>query len=61
MKNAIGSLLRVLSRPHLVEFDYRDATGLHHGRLYVRCLFGCKQQTMRLLHSFGYTNIQIDD
>lgn len=59
MRNAISTLVDMLSRTHLVEFDYTDSTGRHHGRCYVRCLFGNRQQTQRLMRSFGYTNIHI--
>ena len=59
MKQAISMLADIISRPHLVEFDYMDSTGRHHGRCYVRCLFGSRQHTQRLMRSFGYTNIQI--
>lgn len=57
MKNLVYRLLDWLRRPHLVEFDYCDARGCHHGRCYVRFLFGGEQQALRMLRSCGYTNI----
>lgn len=59
MTKAVKIVLAWLGKPHLVEFDYRDAVGLHHGRCYVRYLFGGQDQVKRLLSSFGYTNIHI--
>ncbi len=59
MKDAIRRLFELLIKPHLVEFDYRDRVGAHHGRCYVHYLFGGEQRVKRLLSSFGYTNIHI--
>jgi hypothetical protein len=59
MTKAIDKALEWFGRPHLVEFDYRDAAGLHHGRCYVRHPFGGQDQIKRLLSRFGYTNIRI--
>ncbi|MGD1983882.1 MAG: hypothetical protein PVF93_08250 [Chromatiaceae bacterium] len=57
MTKAIRNALEWLGRPQLVEFDYRDAGGLHHGRCYVRFLFGGHDRIKRLMSSYGYTNI----
>jgi hypothetical protein len=59
MTQAIKKVLLWLGQPHLVEFDYRDTAGLHHGQCYVRYLFGGQQRIKRLMSSFGYTNIHI--
>ena len=59
MVEVIRRLLDWLGRPHLVEFDYSDAAGMHHGRCYVRYLFGGRQQIERMMTSYGYTNIRI--
>lgn len=59
MNSALKSLIRRLGRPHLVEFDYRDATGLHHGRCYVRCMLAGHDRVRRMMSSFGYENIHI--
>jgi len=59
MNTVIKGFLNWLGKPHLVEFDYRDTTGMHHGSCYVHCLFGGDQQVKRMLHSFGYRNIRI--
>jgi hypothetical protein len=52
-------LLAWLGRPTLVEFDYRDATGLHHGCCYVRRFFSGNRRVRRLMSSCGYINIRI--
>ena len=57
--NTIRNLLRMLGKPRLAEFDYRDSLGLHHGRCYVSCLFGSRPQIERLLRRYGYTNIHV--
>lgn len=59
MKSALRMVIGILSRPRLVEFDYADTLGLHHGRCYVRCFFGNKQQAIRMMRCCGYTNIHI--
>jgi hypothetical protein len=59
VNSVIKSLLKKLGKPHLVEFDYRDTTGMHHGRCYVRGLFAGEQQVKRMMRSFGYRNIRI--
>ena len=59
MKNAIRQLADWLIRPQRVEFDYRDAAGLHHGECYVRVLFGGRRQVVRQLQRCGYRNIDI--
>ena len=59
MKSLINSVLDWFGRPRLIEFDYRDRAGSHHGRCYVRCLFGGQRQMMRMLRSCGYTNIHL--
>ncbi|MDJ0739185.1 MAG: hypothetical protein QNJ91_05680 [Gammaproteobacteria bacterium] len=59
MHALINRLLDWLGRPRLVEFDYRDRSGTHHGRCYVRCMFGSQSQMRRMMHSCGYTNIRI--
>lgn len=59
MNTVIKALLRALGQPHLIEFDYRDRTGMHHGRCYVRCLFGGDQKIKRMMRSFGYRNIRV--
>lgn len=59
MRQAINKALEWLGRPQLVEFDYRDGAGMHHGECYVSYLFGGHQHIKRLLRSFGYTNIHI--
>lgn len=59
MKTVIRAILQLLGKPHLVEFDYRDTTGMHHGRCYVHCLFGSEQRIKRMMHAFGYRNIRI--
>lgn len=59
MTKVIRKVLAWLGQPHLVEFDYRDQSGLHHGRCYVRYLFCGHQQVKRQMSSYGYTNIHI--
>ncbi len=59
MNSTIKSLLGMLGRPRLVEFDYRDAQGCHHGRCYVRCFCSGETQVKRMMRSMGYTNIHI--
>jgi hypothetical protein len=59
MNRYLQKLLEWLGRPHLVEFDYRDGVGRHHGRVYVSCLFANDQRVRRMLRSCGYTNIHI--
>ena len=59
VNSGIKSLLKKLGKPHLVEFDYRDTTGMHHGRCYVHGLFAGEQQVKRMMRSFGYRNIRI--
>lgn len=46
---------------HLVEFDYQDKTGMHHGRSYVRACLVSQHRIEEQLHHCGYTNIQIKD
>lgn len=60
MNTLVKTFLKLLGKPHLVEFDYRDRTGMHHGRCYVHCLFGGDTQVKRMMHSFGYRNIRIN-
>lgn len=59
MKSLINDALDWLGRPRLVEFDYQDRAGEHHGRCYVRCVFGCRSRMLRMMRGFGYTNIRI--
>ena len=59
MKLALRAVIRMLSKQHLVEFDYTDALGVHHGRCYVNCFLGNKQQTIRMMRCCGYRNINI--
>lgn len=59
MNTVIKAFLNTLGKPHLVEFDYRDATGTRHGRCYVQCLFCGDQQVKRMMRSLGYRNIRI--
>ena len=59
MNTVIKAFLQALGKPHLIEFDYRDTTGMHHGRCYVRCFFGGQQKVKRMMRSFGYCNIRI--
>ena len=59
MSRVISKALNWFGKPYLVEFDYRDRAGMHHGRCYVRLLFSGDQRLTRLLSSFGYRNIHI--
>ena len=59
MNTIIKRFLESLGKPRLVEFDYRDTLGFHHGRCYVRCLWANSLQVKRILSSFGYKNIHI--
>ena len=59
MSTIIKALFQFLGRPRLVEFDYRDALGPHHGRCYVSCLCGNSTMVKRMMSSLGYTNIHI--
>jgi hypothetical protein len=59
MKSLLNLALEAVGKTHLVEFDYRDASGLHHGRCYVRCLFSGETRVRRVFSRFGYTNIHI--
>lgn len=59
MTKPIDKIMEWFGKPHLVEFDYRDAAGLHHGRCYVRYLFGGHERIKRMMSSYGYTNIHI--
>lgn len=60
MRTVIGLLDRYLGRPRLVEFEYQDSRGHHHGRCYVKCLGRSQQRIERALHGLGYTNVRID-
>jgi len=57
--NTIKAFLHAMGRPRLVEFDYRDRTGLHHGRCYVSCFLAGGPRVKRMLSSLGYTNIHL--
>ena len=59
MKQLYQLLLKRFAHETLVEFDYRDTTGMHHGHCYIRSLFVNRQRMMRMMHSLGYTNIHI--
>ena len=59
MKALIEKVIELLERTQLVEFDYRDSGGLHHGHCYVRYLIGGKPQIKRMMLSFVYTNVRI--
>jgi len=59
MNNWLKKLSEWFGRPHLVEFEYRDSTGPHHGRVYVSGLFANDQRVRRMLSSCGYTKIHI--
>jgi hypothetical protein len=59
MKSVVRFLRRFAGVPSLVEFDYVDATGRHHGCCHVRCLCGNDTRVKRMLRSLGYTNIHI--
>jgi hypothetical protein len=59
MNTVIKAFLQALGKPHLVEFDYCDTTGMHHGRCYVHCLFGGAQKVKHMMRVFGYRNIRI--
>jgi hypothetical protein len=59
MKAILQSLRRLIGVPALVEFDYVDTTGSHHGRCYVRCICANDTRIKRMMRSFGYTNIHI--
>ena len=59
MNATIKAFLQTLGKPHLVEFDYSDMTGMHHGRCYVHCLFASDHKIKQTLRSFGYRNIRI--
>lgn len=59
MKIFLRMVIRILSRPHLVEFDYNDALGFHHGRCYVRYILGNEKQAIRMMRSLGYKNVRI--
>jgi len=59
MSTFIKGLIETVSRPRLVEFDYQDDLGFHHGRCYVRCLWAGSSRVKRIMSSFGYTNIHI--
>lgn len=51
--------LSELTPAQLVEFDYRDKTGIHHGRSYVRACLVNRHRIEEQLHHYGYTNIHI--
>lgn len=59
MISLIKRIAEFFGRPHRVEFDYSDSSGMHHGRCYVRYLFAGDQHVKRILRSLGYTNIHI--
>jgi NAD(P)H-dependent FMN reductase len=59
MQGLFKQALDALGRPHVVEFDYRDAVGIHHGRCYVRCLFSSEAQLRHVFTRLGYTNVRI--
>jgi hypothetical protein len=59
MKNLFRRLAEALGKTHVVEFDYRDAMGVHHGRCYVRCLFSSETRVRQMFTRFGYTNVRI--
>jgi hypothetical protein len=59
MDKLIKTILRLLGQPHRVDFDYRDQSGMHHGRCYVRYFFSSEQRVIRLMRSFGYSKIHI--
>jgi len=59
MRFVIQFLRRLAGVPSLVEFDYVDTTGRHHGCCYVRCICGNDTRIKRMMRSLGYTNIRI--
>ena len=59
MNRVFRTLVDLISSPRLVEFDYRDAQGFHHGRCYIRCLWVGSERIERILSSYGYKNIRI--
>lgn len=58
MTELIKQALEWLGKPRLVEFDYRDAAGLHRGRCYVSFVFAGRGRVKHQLRRFGYTNIR---
>lgn len=59
MHTIIKTLLQFVGAPQLVEFDYQDTTGVHHGRCYVYCLFAGDRKVKRVMRSLGYRNVRI--
>lgn len=59
MRSILEYFLELLSRSQLVEFDYRDTTGRHHGRCYVRYPIGGRHLIKGLLRRYGYTNVHL--
>ena len=59
MRELINRLLDSICQPRLVEFDYFDDTGSHHGCCYVRCLFGGQRRIAQYLRSYGYFNVRV--
>ena len=59
MPSFLERALEALGKTHVVEFDYRDAVGIHHGRCYVRCFFSSESRVRHMFTRFGYTNVRI--
>lgn len=59
MMKLIKTLVNLVGKPHLIEFDYKDRSGWHHGCCYTPLFFTSKDLVKRELKRYGYTNIHV--
>jgi hypothetical protein len=59
MMKLIRALINQVGKPHLIEFDYQDKSGWHHGRCYMPLLLTSKEVVKRELRRYGYINIHV--
>jgi hypothetical protein len=59
MMKLLGNLITLVGKPHLIEFDYKDTSGWHHGRCYTPLFFTSKRVVKRELKRYGYINIHV--
>lgn len=52
--------LDLLSNESIVEFDYIDGGGTHHGRCVFRSILMSRKRITKKMQEMGYTNIHIN-
>lgn len=55
----LTALVNHLGRPCLVEFDYHDRLGWHHGCCYIPLFFSSDSIAEKQLRRYGYRNIEL--